>query len=192
MSASEAATATATATASRRRPIVKTTLAFAAAIALGFGVASIAQHLIRPSTNTTDNFIAAASANALVTPDDSPAHPSLSPSSQVAAPRLDTAVVIGGSRFDNPEQLALPSDSVFTLSLQSDHGGRAEVYAINPEGQSSRLWSGHLQAGQPQHTPALRLQGMRGNETLRIVFKAEGTGGRQAATVVKELTILHV
>jgi hypothetical protein len=200
MSASDAAPATSTATAAaastqshRRYPILKTTLQFAAAIALGLGVASGVQHLMRPATGVTNNPVVAITATVPITPGYQAPQPSIPVNQQVLAPRLSASVIVGGSRFDSPEQLALPTDSVFELSLGSNHSGEAQVYAINPEGQASHIWSGHLQAGQDQRTPKLRLEGMRGLETLRIVFKADHTPtGQSAAAVVKHIRLLHV
>jgi len=81
---------------------------------------------------------------------------------------------------------------VFVLRLQADHSGTVTVYAINPQGRSSTVWSGHLQAGHAQHTPNMRLQGVRGLEVLRIVFKPDAVGDPTPASVVQELEILHV
>lgn len=151
--------------------------AFAAAILLGYGVATGIQYALRSGPQDVQALLAN------ITTQRSP---------QMIAGRLDASVIIGSSRLDNPDQLALPSDSVFTLSLQADQNGMAEVFAINPEGQSNRIWSGRLQAGQSQHTPPLRLQGVRGLEKLRIIFKASQTGGLNPATVIKQVQILHV
>ena len=199
MSASDAAPATSTATAAdaatspRRYLIFKTTLKFAAAIAVGFGIASGIQHLIRPATGMTDDPVAAITATVPANTGNLPPQRGIPVHPQVLAPRLRAAVIVGSSRFDNPEQLALPTDSVFELSLGSGHSGQAQVYAINPEGQASHIWTGHLQAGQDQRTTKLRLQGTRGTETLRFVFKAdEASGGQRAATVIKHIRVLHV
>lgn len=109
-----------------------------------------------------------------------------------AVPSLQTAVLIAGMRFENPEVFALPSDSVFALNLNSDHSGSATVYAINPAGQTNEIWSTQLVAKQAQQTPDMRLEGMRGRETLRIVFKADApTTLAGGATVTKDISILH-
>ncbi len=199
MSASDAAPTTRTATAAdaatnpRRTPIVKTALQFAAAIAVGFGVASGVQHMLRHATGVADNTVADATATVPVNAGYLSAQRSIPVNQHVLAPRLRAAVIVGSSRFDNPEQLALPTDSVFELSLGSGHSGQAQVYAINPEGRASYIWSGRLQAGQDQRTPKLRLQGIRGTETLRIVFKVDDApAGQRAATVIRQISLLHV
>ena len=102
--------------------------------------------------------------------------------------QLNTTILLNGNPWDNPEQLALPSNSKFEIGLRSNQNGNVEVFAINPQGKTSRIWGTRLQAGQDQSTPVLRLQGQRGNETLRIVFKPDAAG----ATLVKEIKILHV
>ena len=102
--------------------------------------------------------------------------------------QLSTAILLNGTPWDNLDQLALPSNSRFEIGLRSSQNGNVEVFAINPQGQTSQLWSARLQAGQDQRTPALRLQGQRGNETLQIVFKPDAAG----EDMVKKIEILHV
>lgn len=110
-----------------------------------------------------------------------------------ASPHLHVAVILAGSQFDDPEQLALPSGSVFALDLRSTHSGTADIYAINPEGKTAPIWSTRLQASQSQRTPELRLQGRRGQETLRIVFQPDANAaGQHPATLVRQISVLHV
>lgn len=178
-------------------PWFKHTLAVVLAVGLGFVAASGIQYWSNPQPQPNPellaNLLASQAENAVIPPVASlSAPPRIQPRLPVLAPRLTADVIVGSSRFDNPEQLALPSDSVFALNLQADHGGRVDVYAINPEGHSAHIWSGQLQSGQDLRTPAMRLQGARGLETLRLVFKADATDGRLTATVVRQLAILHV
>ncbi len=111
---------------------------------------------------------------------------------QVAAPHLQATIVIAGLRLESSETFALPSDSVFALNLHCDFSGHAAVYAVNPAGQTSQIWSTQLVAGQEQQTPDMRLQGMRGKETLRIVFRADAVASsKPISSVVREINILH-
>ncbi len=189
----------------RRHSPVRNTLAFAAAFGVGLVLASGVQHLLNTTDFSSDalaanapariqaNNLASIAASTPASANNPPARPAVQPSAPVVTPRLSAAVILDGQQLDNPDQLMLPSDSVFALNLRSSHSGSAEVYAINPAGQASVLWSTHLQAGQNQRTPAMRLQGQRGDETLRIVFRpdANPAGGR-AATVLRQISILHV
>ena len=110
------------------------------------------------------------------------------PSFQVTAPQLNAAIILDGNPWNNPEPMALRSGSRFEIGLRSNQNGNVEVSAINPQGKTSRIWDARLQAGQYQRTPALRLDGTTGQETLHIVFKGDGAD----ATLVKEIKILHV
>ena len=110
------------------------------------------------------------------------------PSFQAAAPQLSAAIILNGNPWNNPEPLALPSGSRFEIGLRSNQSGTAKVFAINPQGKSSQISVIRLQANQDQRTPALRLEGAPGQETLRIVFKGDTAG----VTLVKHLNILHV
>lgn len=110
-----------------------------------------------------------------------------------ASPHLNIAIILAGTQLNDPEQLTLPSGSVFALNLRSTHSGMAEVYAINPKGDTVPVWSTRLQADQDQRTPELRLQGRRGQETLRIVFQPDAnTAGQHPATLVRQISILHM
>jgi hypothetical protein len=112
---------------------------------------------------------------------------------QTSAPTLYTAIVLDGRRLDPSDSIALHSGSAFILSLASDHSGHAHVYAINPDGQSRRIWSSRMRAQQVQQTPALHLQGQRGYETLRIVFVPDAGGyGERTTPVVRQINILHL
>lgn len=189
----------------RRHSTARSTLAFAAAFGIGLVLASGVQHLLHPTDFSSDALAANAPARiqannlasiAASTPNranNPPARPAVQPSAPVVTPRLSAAIILDGQQLDNPDQLMLPSDSVFALNLRSSHSGSAEVYAINPAGQASVLWSTYLQAGQNQRTPEMRLQGQRGDETLRIVFRPDATpAGARAATVLRQISILHV
>lgn len=159
-------------------PWAKHCLALVLALGLGYGVASGIQHWRnpQPSPNMLADMLVSSAVN------------------QVAAPtaRLTATVIVGGNRIDNTESLALHSNSVFSLRLQADYGGAVTVFAINPQGRSSPVWSGRLQTGRALDTPPMRLQGVRGVETLRMVFKPDAVGDLTPATVVRELEILHV
>jgi hypothetical protein len=159
-------------------PWAKHSLALVLALGLGYGVASGIQHW--RNTQHSANMLADLLANSAV--------------NQVTAPvaRLSAAVIVDGNRIDDTESVALPSNSVFSLRLQADHGGAVTVYAINPQGRSSPVWSGRLQTGQALDTPPMRLQGVRGLETLRMVFKPDEVGDSTPASVVREVQILHV
>lgn len=186
------ATVTASATVRLSYPWVKHTLAFSLAISLSYVAASALQHWRTPQPQLAPDSLASLLVNSTVNPAVlQPPRPLAQPRQQVVAPRLTTAVLVGDHLIDNPGQLALPSNSVFALSLQADHSGSADVYAINPEGRISHLWSGYLHAGQDLRTPTMRLQGLRGTETLRMVFKPDAVDGSTLSTVVHQLEILH-
>ncbi|MES2938470.1 MAG: hypothetical protein V4864_12370 [Pseudomonadota bacterium] len=113
------------------------------------------------------------------------------------APRsasLDAAILAGGSRFDAADTLALASGSVFQVELRASRHGHAQVLAIDPAGGVTQVWQGRLRAGRAERTARLRLQGLRGTETLRVVFRADtpwGDAWEQQPTV-RQLRILHV
>jgi len=182
-----------------RYTIAKHTLAFVLAVGLGYLVASAFQHWRIPQPQPNPDILASLQASSTI---NSAATPVVTLPTRLLeaqhrlsarAPQLSTTVIVGSDRIDNPEQLALPSDSVFGLSLRGNHSGSVAVYAINPEGRSSHIWSGHLHAGQDMRTPQMRLQGVRGVETLRIVFKTdEGDDRVVLPTVIKQFHILHV
>jgi hypothetical protein len=165
------------------------TLAILTALSLGYVAASGIQYLRSPGAPARPEALASMAASSAT---GMPYRPLARPRPPASAARLSAAVVVAGNLIDHPEQLALPSDSVFALSLRGDHHGSADVYAINPAGQSSHIWSGRLQAGQDLRTPEMRLQGMRGTETLRIVFRPDAVDGHQPATLVRQLEILHL
>ncbi len=106
----------------------------------------------------------------------------------VTAPQLSASIILNGNSWNDPAPLALPSGSRFEIGLRSNQSGTAEVWAINPQGKTSRISVTRLQANQNQRTHSLRLEGTPGQETLRIIFKGDATG----ATLVKDLNILHV
>lgn len=92
-------------------------------------------------------------------------------------PHLQARVVVAGvEQAAGSGRIALPSGSRFQLSLTADRGGIVEVHAINPAGetQGTPVWSSTIDAGQRLETPALRLTGERGLETLRVVLRQPG------------------
>lgn len=107
----------------------------------------------------------------------------------VQAARLDAAVVFGGSRFGGQQPIALPTGSAFEVELWADRAGHARVYAVNPAGETTHIWSGMLQPGDAARTRRLRLEGLRGMEQVRVVFRADSGA---EAPVVRQLRILHV
>ena len=170
-------------------PWVKHSLFIVLAIGLGYVAASGIRYWRTPDQPVNQAILASIVANSNAA---NPHPPTIQPRLPVLAPSLNTAIIVGGSRMDEPEQLALPSGSVFALSLGANHSGSVDVYAINPKGRSTHLWSGHLQAEQELRTPQMRLQGASGVETIRIVFKADGAGDDNVPMVIKQLHILHV
>jgi hypothetical protein len=179
-------------------PWAKQILAVFLAVGIGYMVASGIQHWRnrqpQPNQDILDSLVAASSAaNSMATQTVAlPNQPQARPMPSVLGPRLTASVIVGGSRIDSPEKISLPTEGVFALSLRSYHNGRVDVYAINPEGQSSHIWSGYLQAGQDLLTPQMRLQGLRGIETLRIVLTPHAVDDQFLSTVVRQLEIRHV
>lgn len=156
----------------------------AAAVALGFGLhwggnaLADAVHAPAPQAVDTDGMQAVAWNSA--------------PAPQAAS--LDAAILAGGSRFDAADTLALASGSVFQVELRASRHGHAQVLAIDPAGGVTQVWQGRLRAGRAERTARLRLQGLRGTETLRVVFRADvfaDTGWEHVPTI-RHLRILHV
>jgi hypothetical protein len=115
----------------------------------------------------------------------------LPPGGRLVTARLSASLLVDGSRLPQVGEVAMADGSAFELLLSADHDGQAQLMAINPAGQATQLWSTHLQAGAEQQSPRLRLQGLRGEETLRILFKPDAHYG-QSATLLKQMKILHL
>lgn len=67
-------------------------------------------------------------------------------------------------------QIALPSGSRFQIRVQSAHAGQLSIRAINAQGMvsASPLWQGTVTAGQTIATNTLRVEGVKGQETVLI------------------------
>ncbi|MES3022147.1 MAG: hypothetical protein V4857_11270 [Pseudomonadota bacterium] len=94
-----------------------------------------------------------------------------------AGASLDTAVLVAGARHDARDgRIALPSGTRFQLRVISSREGQLEMYAVTPDGRSDSqpVWSGKVGAGVAVITPALRLEGARGLETMNLVLRAPG------------------
>ena len=97
-----------------------------------------------------------------------------------AAPALHTSLLIDGATHpvsgDHP--VALPSGTRFRLRVASGEAAAIEVHAVNPAGRATGepLWQGVVAAGQPATTPPLRLAGLRGMETLRVMRRTLDDG----------------
>lgn len=89
----------------------------------------------------------------------------------------------GVKRAQAGERLALASGERFQLRMQAQRSGWVRVVGINAEGSATELWRTELSAGEDAWSPALRLQGLRGVETLRVI----GADGR-----MQSFQILHV
>lgn len=109
------------------------------------------------------------------------------------AANVRAAIFTNSGRYEPSEPIVLASGSTFALSLVSNIKGRVQVYAVAPDGHISRIWSGNLVARQERLSPTLRLKGMRGLETLRIVFvPTEGGEEQSGPSVIRSVSILHI
>jgi|JI6StandDraft_1071083.scaffolds.fasta_scaffold407602_1 hypothetical protein len=110
------------------------------------------------------------------------------------APRLKVAITLGGTRLASAAtEVALPAGSSFGLTIRSDQAGTVHIYAVNPEGQTSKLWEADSTTPVALVTPQFRLDGTRGAETLRIVFQpVSGVDGQIPAPALRQVRILHV
>lgn len=112
------------------------------------------------------------------------------PAPAPAAAPLAVAVLLGDRAYDITDApIALGTDSRFRLRIGSAVAGRFDVHAINPDGVATAtpLWGGRIAAGGRATSPALRLEGTRGIETLRIVLRpADG-----APPVVQTVRLGH-
>lgn len=115
-------------------------------------------------------------------------------SQRVNAPRLKVAITLGGTRLASAaSEVALPAGSTFGLTIRSDQAGTVHIYAVNPEGQTSKLWEADSTTPVALVTPQFRLDGTRGAETLRIVFQpVSGVDGQMPAPALRQVRILHV
>jgi len=75
----------------------------------------------------------------------------------------------GQLRAHTGERLALASGAAFRLKLEGQRSGWVQVMATNPDGVTQALWRIHVAEGDTAWTPVMRLQGVRGMETLRVV-----------------------
>lgn len=100
---------------------------------------------------------------------------------QVAAPaaRWRTTLWMGGQAYPlRSGSMALPTGASFHVELASLPAGEVAVYAVNGRGEGSGqpLWAARVAAGGSAWSPALRLDGLRGLETLHVVHRgADGT-----------------
>lgn len=92
-----------------------------------------------------------------------------------AAPaRVATQLVVAGTAHPaDAWPVALPSGTRLQVRLTPNRSGRLELHAINPQGEHSgqALWTTAATAGRTVQSPALRLQGQRGMETLQVVLR---------------------
>jgi len=90
---------------------------------------------------------------------------------------------------------ALPSGARFQLVLNPTHAGRVEIYAVNAAGEGSKqpLWTGWVPANSEFHTPVMRLEGMRGVETLNVALLAvrDHRGHLIRSGSATKLTVVH-
>ena len=108
--------------------------------------------------------------------------PATLPASPITLPvavRLDASVLTQGGVHDSANgRVGLVGAGRFKLKVSSNSDGALELHAINPDGSASPapLWSAQVRAGRPVVTPVLRLEGLRGLETLRLVLRVNGQG----------------
>lgn len=105
--------------------------------------------------------------------------------------RMDAAVLVGGQVHSaEAGRIALPAGTRFELRVSANQSGRLEVYAVNPQGiqAAEPLWSTPMDGDAPVSSPALRLDGTRGLETLKLVLR--GSAGEVLAR--KQLQIWHL
>lgn len=108
-------------------------------------------------------------------------------------PNLRASIITHSGRYEASESIALDGGSTFALSLVSNINGHIQAYAVAPDGHISRIWSGSLMARREHFTPAMRMQGMRGVETLQIVFvPTEGGEEQSGLNVVRTVSIVHI
>lgn len=105
--------------------------------------------------------------------------------------QVDAALLVGGAVHQASQgRLALPTGTRFQIRLVASRSGTLELYAVNPSGASSSepLWTGAAQAGTEVLTPALRLEGTQGLETLRVVLKVPGQG----VVALRKIQVWHL
>ena len=185
---------------SRAASFVKHSLALAAVFGLALLAASGVQRwlpaaadrnlpLIQGAVSAPTQAVPAQAVPALPAPRAPVAAPA-----QAAAwvtPQLSATLVVDGVRAPQSDDYVMAEGSTFELLLATDYDGQVQLMAVNPAGQATRLWGTHLQAGAEHQSPRLRLQGLRGVETLRILFKPDAHYG-QSGTVLKQMKILHL
>ena len=105
--------------------------------------------------------------------------------------RLGALLLIDGAaqpvHADRP--IALPTGTRLQLQVTSPEPAVLELRAIAPDGRSegAPLWQALLAANAPAVSPALRLMGMPGVETLRLVRRSLLTG----EVVEQRVQVLH-
>lgn len=85
--------------------------------------------------------------------------------------------------------VALPQGSRFSLLLRSAEAADVEIRAVAPDGheEAAPLWQGSIVAQGSVETPKLRLTGMTGMETLRVVRRSL----RDGQVTEEQVRLLH-
>jgi len=110
----------------------------------------------------------------------------------LAAPYIRTALLVDGvaQPVSGDEPVALPGGTRFRLQVSSGEAALVEVHALNAQGVPSTgpLWRGVVAAHGTAETPRLRLEGLGGMETLRVLRRSllDGT------TTEEQVQVLHL
>jgi hypothetical protein len=96
--------------------------------------------------------------------------------SVVSREPLRAAMIVDGEAHDAEDgPLVLEDGRRFHVSMRAGRQGVLEVHAIAPDGYRAGvpLWATPVDAGQRVATPTLRLEGLRGLETLGVVLRGQ-------------------
>jgi hypothetical protein len=108
--------------------------------------------------------------------------------SVLSNPELKGWLVIGNTEHSLDDgQIALPTGTKFQIKLRSAQAGLLSIYAINPDGKRSKeaIWSGVIEASGTITTPVVRLDGVKGQETIAVELRDKFRNALIAQTVFK-------
>lgn len=165
---------------SRTGTVARVVLALLVAAAAGAGVSLATRHVL--DTRATDAGRAGATGLsdgplAGVEPIPRPTwQASLQPARDIAPARqpagIAATLLVGGVEHDpSTGPIALPDGTRFQVRLRPERDSVLEIVPVNPMGEVSPapLWMSRVSARVTATTPLLRLEGMRGYETLVVV-----------------------